>query len=59
MGSAIIAPNGQLICSNDIASTISRVANQSTTILVATRVTMVAPTPPIVRAASATARSPE
>src|SRR2546423_15588867 len=59
IGSAIIAPNGQLICNSDIASTISLAANQSATILVATRMTIVAPTPPTVRAASATARSPE
>src|ERR1700758_36301 len=53
VGSATIAPNGQLICNSDIASTISRPSNQSVVNLVATSTTMVAPTPPIVRAASA------
>src|ERR1035438_3485415 len=35
-GSASIAPNGQLICRIDIASTISRLSNQSVVVLAVT-----------------------
>ena len=59
IGSAIMAPNGQLICNSDIASTISLLSNQSATILVATSPTIVPPTPPMMRATSASTRSPE
>src|SRR5438105_14839594 len=59
IGSATIAPNGQLICRIDIASTISRPSNQSVVILVATSTTMVPPAPPTVRATSATAKFSE
>src|SRR5207302_10706505 len=53
IGSASIAPNGQLTCRSDMARTISRPSNQSVVIFVATRIAIVAPTPPMIRAASA------
>src|SRR5437016_4407962 len=46
IGRASMAPNGQLICRIDIASTISRLSNQSVTIFVATSTMMVLPMPP-------------
>src|SRR5260370_40363085 len=52
IGSASIAPNGQLTCRSDMARTISRPSNQSVGIFVATRNALVAPPPPIMPPAS-------